>query len=493
MQIKCLKSLYEKILAFWKKYKCVLLPIGIMTIVYVVGISAILRADFNYLDDMGRVYAGYGGWDDYSRYLNNFASIFLHFGKHLADISPLPQLLAAVIVAVSGIIILYVLTGRLQYHFWEYVALIPLGLSPYFLECFSYKYDSFYMAISVLAGVLPLLFCKGNKIVYGLVSFAATLIMCTTYQAASGIFPMFVVLLALKQWNEKEKIRNILKFIGVSLAGYGPAMIIYAVFIMHPVSSYVSNAVPSAGSIIPQTIAHLGEYYRTLESDFKSEWLLLIVVMCVAFVWVTVRDSDRKKIIALPVAILALAVMAILAFGMYPVLETPLYYPRAMYGFGVFLTLMIAYVATAGKTYWAKIVSLVLGWAFVVFAFTYGNALAVQKEYTDFRISQTIEDLKELEVLESGQPIVIQISGTIGHAQVIQNMPQDFQMLNRLVPVTYEQESWWGWYGIAKYYGIPNTVWDLSPEWKEGELNMVADNLYHTIWNRDNFILIELK
>lgn len=493
MQVKCFKSVCEKIRRLWNEYKFVLLPIGIMTIIYVVGISAILRADFNYLDDMGRVYAGYGGWDDYSRYLNNFVSIFLHFGKHLADISPLPQLLAAVIVAISGIVILFVLTGRIRFSFWEYVALIPLGLSPYFLECFSYKYDSFYMAISVLAGVFPLLFVKGNRYIYGLVSFIATLTMCMTYQAASGIFPMFVVLLALKQWNEKEKMKEILKFIGASLAGYGFGMIIYAVFIMHPVSSYVSNEIPSVARIIPQTIEHLIEYYHTLESDFKIEWILLIILMCVAFVCVVVRDSGRKKIIALPVAVLALIVMALLAFGMYPVLEAPLYYPRAMYGFGAFLTFVLVYVAISRKIYWAKFVSLVLAWAFVVFAFTYGNALSVQKEYTDFRISQTIEDLKELEVLESGQPIIIQISGSIGHAQLIQNMPQDFQMLNRLVPVTYEENSWWGWYGIAKYYGIPNTAWDLSTEWREDELTMVADNLYHTIWNRDNFILIELK
>lgn len=37
-------------------------------------------------------------------------------------------------------------------------AVVPLGLSPWFLECFSYKFDSPYMALSVLASVIPFIF-----------------------------------------------------------------------------------------------------------------------------------------------------------------------------------------------------------------------------------------------------------------------------------------------------------------------------------------------
>ena len=108
-----------------------------------------------------------------------------------------------------------------------------------------------------------------------------------------------------------------------------------------------------------------------------------------------------------------------------------------MYGVGAFLALIMITIVNAEKIYPAKVVCACLCWCFFVFAFTYGNALAAQKNYTDFRVQLVIEDLNELEIMNTEEIKKIQLSGNIGKAPVIRNMPQNYQMLNRLVPDTF--------------------------------------------------------
>lgn len=476
-----------------------LLPVGLLSLVYILGISAILRADFNYIDDMGRITFGYQGWDNFSRYISNLLSTFLHTGRYLNDISPLPQLLAAVLLAVAGVAAVRVVTGREKLTVWEYAAVLPMGLSPYFLECFSYKYDAPYMALSVLAGVCPLLLCRKDWKLYLLGSIAGILVVCTTYQPATGIFPMFVILVAMRRWHQGEKLRDIFRFVGLSVVGYGVGLVVFRVFLMRVTEDYVSGGIPALSQIIPHTVESFRTYFHLIYTDFRREWLLVILVLCVAFLYVQVRDSSRNKVGAAAVSVVALGLGLLCSFGLYPVLEGALYAPRAMYGFGVWLALVAVFTVTARRAYWCKAVCLGLAWIFFVFSFVYGNALARQKEYTDFRIEQVIDDLTESHLLEGETKKTVQLHGSIGHAPFFQHMPQDYQILKRLVPVQLDGDAGWGWggYQFTYFYGLEDhmnwTAWDTSVDLTKMDLPIVVDTIYHTIRADDAYVLIELK
>ncbi len=477
-----------------KKVKRFFKPVAIMTFIYLVGICSILRANFNYIDDMRRVAQGYKGWDDFSRYLSVFLSNFIHADTYLTDVSPLPQTLAALGVALSGIIFLFVVTGKDRFTFWQYVALVPLGLSPYFLECISYKYDAPYMAFSVLASVTPLIFRNRKSMAFGIASGVGMLGVCMTYQAASGIFPMLVVFLATREWLKKEKTsKKVAEFLAVSIVGYGVGLIIFKLFIMHSTDTYVSTSIPKLSRVVPNTVEHLKHYYKMVMTDFKKEWLVFVALMCVAYVVAVMKESLRNKILAACVAALSLFAMALLAFGLYPVLEMPLDAPRAMYGFGIFIAIIAVEIASASKVYLGKVVCLILSWAFFVFSFTYGNALYVQKEYTDFRITMVVDDLNDLDIMNSGDMKDVQICGTIGYAPAIRNMPQDYQILNRLVPITFREHWAWGIYGFLTYYDIRNLQVDDSVDLSTMDLPVLKDTMYHTIRGDANHILIRLK
>ena len=484
------KELQENLKNKLKEYTYLIKPFLIISIIFAIGIISIVRANFYYIDDLRRAAEGYAGWNNFSRFASTFLSTYIHADKYLTDISPLPQLLAVFIMALASIIILYVYKEEKKFSFWDIIAIIPLGLSPYFLECFSYKYDAPYMAIAVFSSVFPLLFRK-KKYIYSIITILCTLLMCMTYQAASGIFLMFVLLISLKNWNRGDSLKETLKFLIISIINYLIGLIIFKLFIMKPINTYVSNEMFPLAELIPGALQNFEKYLNILKTDFKEEWLILIGMMVVSFIYIFVRDTKRKVYIALPINIIVLVMICLLSFGMYPVLTKPLYEPRAMIGFGAFIALMGVAISTSKKVYLSKIIVFILSWMFFVFGFTYGNALEAQSEYTDFRINLVIEDLNDLEIAKSDKNKWIQISGSIGQAPILRNMPKDYNILNRLVPILFQGNWIWGEYYFYNYFNLRNVT--LVRGIDMTNLPVLKDSMYHTIKGDDTHIFIILK
>lgn len=166
-------------ISIWKSY-------AILTVIFLIGISAILRANFYYIDDMGRTAQGYRGWDDFSRFISNGLSTIIHTDTYITDISPFTQLIAVLTLATSGIILLYVIYERRTFSILELIAVIPLGLNPYFLECISYKFDAPFMALSILAAIFPLLFRNSSAPKYITASTIGTIMVCSTYHRSQN-------------------------------------------------------------------------------------------------------------------------------------------------------------------------------------------------------------------------------------------------------------------------------------------------------------------
>lgn len=466
----------------------------ILTCMYLLGICAILRANFYYIDDMGRALSGYKQFDFFGRYIPQYFTTVLHADSYLTDISPLPQLLAVVILAMAAVSVLYLVTGRRTFSAMEYIATIPLCLSPYFLECLSYKYDAPYMALSILASVAPVLFHKRGDLKYFISIFAGMLVVCMSYQAASGIFPMFVVLLAFLQWLDNVELKKILRFVLVSAAGYISGMLLFAVFLLKPTETYVSNTLPPVADLLPTVLRHLKEYYYHVAHDFKLEWLILTALIFAGFVLVSLRDSKRSKWQTFLLSGVALLTLLGLSFGIYPVLSDPLYDPRAMYGFGACICFAAMPIVTRRRAVIFKTACLVLCWCFFVFGFTYGNALNTQKEYTDYRIAMAIHDLDELNLLDAEKSKVIQIDGDIGFSPEIEHMPQDYEVLRRLVPNTFGySSSYWRGFRFYTYYGLKNVIWDDDIDLTQRDLPLQKDSIYHTIYADEENVLIALK
>lgn len=471
-----------------KEHGFLLKPTLILAAVYLLGISAILRANVYYMDDMERACWGWPTWNN-SRHLSNFLSKILSAGDYLADISPMPQLLAVCIIALTSVLAIYLISGDKKITPWQLVAAVPIGLSPYFLSCLSYKYDAPYMAVSLLLAILPLLACGGKPVPYILYSALGTIGMCISYQASSGLFPILVILVGLRRWIRGEKTASVLKFYGISAVGYFVGILFYRVFLLEEIVGYASSAAAS----LPTIISSYKRYIAHFLMDFKPLWLVVSFLVVVCFLYTAVSRSRQNKVLTFFVVSFAMGIMFLLSYGVSAFVEGAVFAPRTMYGIGCLLAFWEIFAVTEEpRGHGAKLACLVLSWCFFSFSFAYGNALAVQAQYTDFRISAAAQDVAKCEALESQEDVTLQITGSIGYAPGVENLRKEYPIIGSLIEVTFVGDGWWGEFGIRYYYGLPDMKFADTYDPPEGDFTLVAEGRYHTVWERENYIWIDL-
>lgn len=179
------------------------------------------------MEDMERATIGVRAWEDYGRHLSNFLSGLLHTSSNLTDISPLPQVLALAFVAFAAVIMLHLVTGKRQFSLWELFLIIPVGLSPYFLQNLSFRFDAPYMALSVLAATIPFLFQPASKRIRLIVSILSILIVTMTYQAGLGFYLVLAVFLGFKKWYEGARFRDLFNDWLLNGAGFAIAVLLF--------------------------------------------------------------------------------------------------------------------------------------------------------------------------------------------------------------------------------------------------------------------------
>lgn len=312
---------------------------------------------------------------------------------------------------------------------------------------------------------------------------------------------MLVVFLTVRDWNEGSRRWRVLT--PLSAASYLMGLVIFRAALMPRVDSYVATSLLPLGALPGGFLAQLVRYYHLVLNDFKKGWLALIALIFLLYALSVMCRSKQKKPLAALAATAGLAAAAALAFGAYPALARPLEEPRAMLGVGA----LIAFAAIgacsgaggAKRLLPARACCLVLSWCLAVFAATYGNALAEQQRYAQFRMELVLGDLNELPVMNNGTTKIMAVSGDIGLAPALRHIPRNQGVLNRLVPTVFSGEAWGENY-LYSYYGMKNVAMleDGSAVLDETDITqlglpVIKDTMYHTIRGVGQYVVVELK
>ena len=474
-------------------------PVLLMSGVYLLGIFTIIRANFLYYDDVWRSIEGSRNWYDWNRYVSEFTSIFIHGDTNLTDISPLPQLLAVLLIAISSVLLVYIIADK-KITTTGLLASIPLGLSPYFLGCLSFKFDAPYMSVSVLASIIPFLFIERRK-AFLFISIVSLFIMCMSYQAASGIYLLIVIFLGFRDWMSRKKTeKEILSFWGIATLAFCFTMLAFRFFLMKPttVDVPISSATHPLPHIISGLALNIKNYAMMINNDFGMIWKICIGIIVVFFITKSIFVTTRHKTLSFFVAIAVICVSFILSYGVYLLLEKPLFEPRALYGFGVLISILSIYVVSDYKKI-AKVIVLALSWCFLVFAFSYGNALAEQERYGEFRRSILFHDLSTL-FPDRIEGIQIQLENSIAYAPSIKNISKHYPIIERLVPIRLG-DNWDIYYLTYYHHSYHTTIRHLPPantpfkneDFRPLNLPVVLDSYYHTVKSDGNRVLVILK
>lgn len=522
---------------------------------YLVGIMALIRADVYYIDDWNRAVIGYKEWDNFSRYISWFLATFMHMDTVLADIAPLTQLVAIGFLSFASVILVWSIREviwKKEDSVWEeseiphkkrltvlgIIASLPIGLSPYFLEELSFRYDSPYMALSVLFSVIPFVFIHHVR-AYIPVGILSSLGMCMTYQASSGIEVVLVLFFAFLMLNQTNAgLKKTIIFVAVSLTNYLIALGIFKLFIMHPMShAQASTSMLPKEELISGFIRNLNMYLDYLWHDFGWSGIKICFLLLVAFFLLSaLMQSKINKILALGIAIIALVLGICLSYGTYLVLSQPLTRPRAFIGIGVFTAALAIYVVSAWRGWAYKredqkrtnseklatrngaqrvffvLSAIVVGffsWSLVVFANSYGNALSKQNEYQTFRVTILLNDLANIVPKQaSSDKYLFRIKGWVTSSPVLENSSKSNRIMKRLVSIT--DGKWWV-RTVMKHYGwgdVPDEQLEVIPESEDrdklktdarcnpetaGKRLKLIDNRYHRIETYPACTIIEFK
>lgn len=503
---KCYNQNMKKVTNLLKEKRFLLKPFLALCLIYLVAFSAILLAGVHYADDVARTNYGYPGWAAFGRYLSTASSLVLHADRYLTNIAPLPQLIAIVLLAVASVVLICLVSGEEIFKekwtkwIWRLVAVTPLVLCPYFLECFSYQYDAPYMALSILFAVTPFMLRRKSLPVYLVALVVGVFGCCMTYQPSIGIALVLMIFLAVKNWNESEKneIKKPLMFLVCSGAVTVLVAFVFEKFLTIDRDIYVSTSTPELNNFLPEFFNHLRHYYDLVVSDFRTIWLVLVALVALVAVVMFALRSKRNKIVAGLVMLVGVVLMAVAVYAPYSALARPLYATRAMYPIGALVATLGVYVVSGamGKG-WRKIVvvpAMILAWCFFVFAFTYGNALKEQNDYRNFQVAAAIQDVSEiLPGLGEGEKIV-QADGQIGYAPIIEHMPDSrYLILKRLMAATFGKNVPWMAYQLTQRSGIERLVYKPEVNLAERGLPTLKETEFYTIYGNDEGILVKFK
>lgn len=470
-------------------------------VICVLALSALFRANFIYVDDYRRVHKGtIDDWDEYSRYLGEFLCKLFDANKVLSDTSPFVQIAVVVLMAISVLMIISAFSKEKISSLFVLIAAISFTINPLFLQNISMKVECIVHGFTTLCSTLPLLFYKKRNFGYSVVVAICMFLMSITYQGATGLFPVLIVLIAADEWNEGEKTKEIVKLIISSVIGYLVGWLAFRVFVMKPVQTHVSSDTLELKDLIPGMIKNYGIYYKALHGYFPKLWEILICMVFLTFCLVFTVRSKNNKIVAFFVSILTLFTCSIACIGIFIILEHLYSVPRRMIVFGFYISILCIYsVIRAGKGWngFSYIVATALTWCFVVFSFIYGNCLSYQKDYTESRIQMVLNWMNENCDLD--EEYELHLDGGIGYAPAIINDMERYPILKTIVPRTLDGTWNWSQYRLYNYYGIPNNItrswWITSSAapYDIDEMKLVDELLWFDVYRNDEILLVYFK
>lgn len=426
----------------------------------------ILHADRLYVDDLGRVHSGYTGWTGDGRPLTTLVMQALNMGTPLTDLTPLPQILAVILLAWCAMLVAR--KFEIRDTATAMLAAFPLGASPFFLENLSYKFDVLTMVLALTLSLVAVSETpwRGRRMWLGALCLLGTLCL---YQPALNAFLVFSVLEFLfLMWRDtapRELLRQALGRLAQAVTAMIPYKLIAVVVMRNIYASY--HAALLRPDQIDDLLNNVLSYWELIREALSQTgaWTLvsaLLVGLSLALVFglrYVVRGWKASGWIGrfgrLALAVLMPPVLALSAMGPLLFLSEAVIVPRVMVGMGALISACLVLLCIV----WRAAVSkpcvrryglwLLLGlpaYSMLSLAAVYGNAMLAQDRY-EHRISASLaDDFVNIGERYAARGVKLEhyiLNGTADYPPVLDLTMKKYPFLQRLVPIYLT--AGWGW------------------------------------------------
>ncbi|EKR7966584.1 glucosyltransferase domain-containing protein, partial [Campylobacter fetus] len=367
---------------------------------YFTGYFALIVNNVNYGDDYHRATYGDFGFQIWSRFSSEFLSKIFHISLNRnVEISPLLQIIAIAILSIGSMIL--VKTILKKYNFWGLAASLPLGLSPFFLENMSFKFDSVFMAISLVSPIIPFLFLK-NKIAFFIISILCLELTLTTYQTGNAVYIMLSLFIILSYILEGKDYKQIIKCAMLLILAYISSLLIYKFFILNESSGewYASKSTFELNNLIPGVSKNLKTVLKIYEDVFKHTIFVPIFALgIIGFLFACIKVSKICRFWTLIASLGFIISGILLSYGAYLVLEKQIFSDRTFNGIGMFLAIIFVFLFKIDiKIYkfFSKTICFILAYSLIIEATAWANVLKEQTEYAKYRVEIMLHDFYKM-------------------------------------------------------------------------------------------------
>ncbi len=476
--------------------------------VYCLAFTAIWRANFYYADDIGRSITGYGWTSDFNRFSSSALQfLLLNMNLKLVDLSPYTQIFALLLTTLSSLLLIYLFAKQdKKPSFLTIMSSAFLGLCPYTIACFVYKFDAPCMALALLAAIFPFLFYNSKRSIFFCISFLGLLIMWTSYQAYSGVYVILALSLAFKSFLEKEALKKIIKQTLFCAAPFFLAAIAFK-FCLPSSEGYRSTEVFSPAELIPGFFRNLLAVSGIIWSSFNTIWKALVILTITAY-FISFPTRKGKWLNNLLLSLPCLILFYIFSIGAFLLLKESFYPPRSFCGISVAFSITGLFIASnldnskinSFQTRLLAVPALLLLYQFFIFEIAFGNALASQQQYTAFRLESLANDLSEIypdKSMQQGKRV--QIQGDIGYSGITNHIASQYPIIKELITseTTGLSEHVWGTRQLFYYYdlGFENAFVGGNERFDCEAMKNIKETSYHTIYSDEStsVICISLK
>lgn len=295
--------------------------------------SGIWLSGYRFLDDRGRSVWGALGWENNGRPLTTLVMRLFTRDGQLLDTTPLPQLLAIVLMALT----LVVLRRQLQAPpRWSWLACaLVLFATPLFIENMAFRFDAFSMSLAMLGAVLAAGALRSSRPYLGIGLGAGWLaVVLMLYQPAVNVFVALCCLhggLAARQAGPARLWHDLWR----ALAALALGLLLYYPVMQHflPEVGYSAHHAERFGlAALPAGAWHnlLMAWQKALGWLYPAALLALGLLLGMALVGALRGATWQRRWPVL--ACLALSPLAL--FGLMLALVNPIWQPRAFVGLG---------------------------------------------------------------------------------------------------------------------------------------------------------------
>lgn len=449
----------------------------------------LMTVHFYFADDVFRNYGGSRSWIGFSRYVSEFFSIFVHNNIRLNDIAPLSQFIAIAVAGAAVVVLSFALTQEVSAA--NVLALSAVFMAPSYAECMAYRFDSPYMAMSLLFAAVPFLFYQ-NKMAFAYASLISLLLTCASYQAALPLYILAAVYLFAKDWLKSGNVKKSLERPLIASVCFAAALLLFKLFFMNKMGdgsdSYFSSHVSLAALPI-----NAFEYVKTAFSCHggtlcKALFVLSIVLLVSGFVKRAGGNKSAAFVLAAALVIAAL----VLSYGPYLVFARPVMVPRAFMGFNAFAAFLLLACFNLSQE-WPRLRKISLSlialsvYSFMAFTFTFGNCLKNQKEYESFRVQMIIADLAQN--VKKGDEVSVSFVGGMDLCQKNRIAFKNYPVIKRMNYLMPSESALWneellnGW----------NFKCNDAENKLTNEYVLIKRTFYHDLYQNNNDFIVVLK